>query len=509
MGTERATGAPDWSDPELTPMKVATKLIVALVVGVCVVLAAFGWIRVQRETRLFDADVRRDHRAVAMTLASSVETVWRTSGEKEALALVRAADRSKAHIRIRWIWLEEGTAQALLDDGSFDRLQAGDLVQREVHIFEHDGRWTPDESADPWLVTAVPVHTASPRAGALELAESLAPAHAYLHTTLTNLILSLAAVIVVCTLIMLLSSVVLVGRPMGVLVERARSIGGGNLSDRLHLTQRDEIGELGREMDAMCERLEAARENLDKETAARIATLEQLRHADRLTTVGRLAAGIAHELGTPLNVVSGRAKMLARDTLTPEQSQEYARIVSEQAERMAGIIRQLLDFARRREPKRQRHDLRAVAAQTVSMLTPLARKRGVQITLEGEPLQVSLDAGQVQQALTNLIVNAVHASPEHATVEVEVTQGEATRPEGTPQQVAIVRVADHGGGIPPEVRDQIFEPFFTTKPVGEGTGLGLSVTRDIVAEHDGWITVDSAASSGTTFILHLPLSEES
>jgi signal transduction histidine kinase len=359
------------------------------------------------------------------------------------------------------------------------------------------------------LITAIPVHTLSSRGGALELAESLAPAHAYLRTTITNLVLSLVAVIAVCSLIMLLSSVVLVGRPIGVLVERARSIGAGNLSDRLKLAQNDEIGELAAEMDAMCERLAAARDDLDKETAARIRTLEQLRHADRLTTVGRLAAGIAHELGTPLNVVSGRAKMLARPGVTPEQTQEYARIVSEQADRMAGIIRQLLDFARRREPRRQRHDLRAVASQTVSLLEPLARKRGVRVALtEGPSTHASVDAGQLQQALTNLVVNAVHVSPEQSTVEVSVTRGVAKPPEGGEREVAVIKVVDQGSGIPPEVRDQIFDPFFTTKPVGAGTGLGLSVTRDIVIEHGGWITVDTAPGAGTTFGIHLPLNEE-
>ena len=482
-------------------MKVARKLIVALLIGVTVVLAVFGWIRVRREAALFDADVRRDHRAVAMTLSTSVETVWRTSGEREALALVHAADRSKAHIRIRWVWLDEGTASALLDDASFARLERGELVQREERVAEHGGKWAADDTAEPWLVTAVPVHTSSSRAGALELAESLAPNRAYLHTTLESLVLSLLAVIAVCTLVVLLSSFWLVGRPMGLLVARARSIGAGNLKDHLDLKQRDEIGELGREMDAMCDRLANARQELEHETSARIATLEQLRHADRLTTVGRLAAGIAHELGTPLNVVSGRAKMIARGNANPEQSVEYARIVAEQADRMAKIIRELLDFARRKEPHKKPADVGAIAARTVSLLSPLAKKRGVSLKLGTEAsAQASVDEGQLQQALTNLVVNAIHASPPQGCVEVSLEREDA--------EIAL-RVSDRGSGMPPEVREQIFEPFFTTKPVGEGTGLGLSVTRDIVLEHGGRITVESTIGEGTTFAIHLPLSEES
>jgi signal transduction histidine kinase len=119
-----------------------------------------------------------------------------------------------------------------------------------------------------------------------------------------------------------------------------------------------------------------------------------------------------------------------------------------------------------------------------------------------------VDAGQLQQALTNLVVNAVHVSPEQSTVEVSVTRGVAKPPEGGEREVAVIKVVDQGSGIPPEVRDQIFDPFFTTKPVGAGTGLGLSVTRDIVIEHGGWITVDTAPGAGTTFGIHLPLNEE-
>src|SRR6185312_678361 len=116
----------------------------------------------------------------------------------------------------------------------------------------------------------------------------------------------------------------------------------------LDLPQKDELGHLAGEMNAMCERLVEAHKRIEKETAARIATLEQLRHADRLMTVGKLASGIAHELGTPLNVISARAEMISSGDATPTEARDYGRIIGEASQRMAKVIRQLLAFARRK-----------------------------------------------------------------------------------------------------------------------------------------------------------------
>src|SRR5208283_4365944 len=132
-----------------------------------------------------------------------------------------------------------------------------------------------------------------------------------------------------------------VGRPMRRLVDKARRIGAGDLSGPLDLRQHDEIGVLAHEMNEMCDRLRAAQKKLAEETERRLAAGEQLRHADRLTTVGKLASGVAHELGTPLNVIEARASMIANGETTPEESVTCARAVVRGTERMTRIIRQL------------------------------------------------------------------------------------------------------------------------------------------------------------------------
>jgi signal transduction histidine kinase len=229
----------------------------------------------------------------------------------------------------------------------------------------------------------------------------------------------------------------------------------------------------------------------------RIMALEQLRHADRLRTVGQLAAGIAHELGTPLNVVAGRARMIARAEVDGAAARDSAGIVVEQADRMAHTIRQLLDFARARTPHMSREDVGALAAQAVDLMAPLAQKRGVSIAFSrGARAEAEVDAGQIQQVLTNLLLNAIHAMPNGGEVRVDVIRS---------QSDVRVDVIDDGVGMPPEVRSRLFEPFFTTKPVGEGTGLGLAVSWGIVAEHGGRIDVETEPGCGARFSVHIPV----
>jgi two-component system NtrC family sensor kinase len=279
-------------------------------------------------------------------------------------------------------------------------------------------------------------------------------------------------------------------------VDKTRRIGAGDLTGPLLLGGRDELARVAGALDRMCDRLAETR--------------DQLRHADRLSTVGKLASGIAHELGTPLNVVGGRAKRILRRAVPPDTGED-ARIIVEQTDRMAAIIRQLLDFARRRGAARAPADVAGIARDVLRLLAPIAAKREVTLELDdgGAAARVPVDAGQIQQALTNLVMNGIQAMPRGGELRVAITRARATRPppgEGPEAEYLVVRVRDAGEGIRPEHLPHVFEPFFTTKDVGEGTGLGLSVTYGIVAEHGGFIDVESEPGRGATFTVHLPAS---
>jgi signal transduction histidine kinase len=240
--------------------------------------------------------------------------------------------------------------------------------------------------------------------------------------------------------------------------------------------------------------------------------LERLRHTDRLTTIGQLAAGVAHELGTPLSVITGRAEMIASGEATGERADASARVIVDQAQHMTQMIRELLDFSRQRGPRFGLASVRAVCARTVDTLAVVARREHVAIAadLGDDPLLVSADEHQIEQALVNLIVNAMQAMPNGGTVHV-TSRGRHAQPPGgggRERPFACVTVADQGTGIAAQDVPRLFEPFFTTKAPGEGTGLGLAVAHGIVRDHGGWIEVESEPGRGSRFTFYVPLAAE-
>ena len=488
-------------------MKIVHKMTLAFLAGTCAILAVNGVRRVRREVTLFESNEIGDHRSLGRTMRTTVAAVWTTAGEARALELVDEANVQHGRVHFRWLWLDTAPPVHV----SLDTLRKA-TPQDALSAVDRD------ESGGQTRFTYVPVAAPNGRPAVLELSESLASELAYVRRTIVDSLVTTATLAAVCGLLAMALGVLLVGRPVARLVDKARRIGTGDFGGPLAVAQRDELGELAMEMNAMCDRLERAQREVATQTSRRIATLEQLRHADRLSTVGKLASGIAHELGTPLNVISGRADMIAGREAQGDDALDSARVIKQASDRMAAIIRQLMDFARRRGPQRSNDDLAAVARQTIGLLGTIAQKKGITLALEAKgEVRADVDAGQIQQALTNLLVNAIQAAPERSTIEVTVGREPVCPPSdlgsepGSASEHAFLRVHDHGPGIPAELRERIFEPFFTTKGVGEGTGLGLSVTWGIARDHGGFIVVDdqqkgrAAPDDGTTFTLYLPL----
>ena len=207
--------------------------------------------------------------------------------------------------------------------------------------------------------------------------------------------------------------------------------------------------------------------------------------------------------------LAGYAQLVGDDAGPGTPTSEHAAIIGAQVKRVTAIVRQLLDFSRPQAARKAPQELGAVVRQAVSMLESIAQKRRVEIRLDvSEPVEVSGDAGQLQQVVANLVVNAIHASQADGAIDVVVGRRHAAPPGevgGAAGAYACVDVVDRGTGIPPDALTRIFEPFFTTKDVGEGTGLGLSVAHGIIKEHGGWISVDSEVGRGSRFSFFLPL----
>ena len=237
---------------------------------------------------------------------------------------------------------------------------------------------------------------------------------------------------------------------------------------------------------------------LAERTSAHVATVDQLRHRVRLALIGQLASGLAHELGTPLNVIAGRTRLLEESLLAQPELAAHTHSILEHTHRMTRIIRQLLDFARRRGPEPGRVDLQELCRRVLELLQPMASKRRVLLTMQpaGGDSAATVDYNQIQQAVSNLVMNAIQAMPTGGEVTVSFhCENE--------QRVSLL-IRDTGTGIAKAHLDRIFEPFFTTQGAGEGTGLGLSITEGIVRDHGGQIEVESEVGRGSCFQLHLP-----
>ncbi|MEZ4322945.1 MAG: HAMP domain-containing sensor histidine kinase [Myxococcota bacterium] len=231
---------------------------------------------------------------------------------------------------------------------------------------------------------------------------------------------------------------------------------------------------------------------------ARVAE-DHLRHADRLIGTGRLAAVMAHEVGTPLNVARMQAQILAARPGVSDGTRVGCRTIVEQLDLISVRIRGMLDYARSGVPGRSTLALHEAVGSAVHMLRPLAVRKGIDVRLEAQPLVVVANRSEVQQVVFNLVANALDALGTGGHVAVRIRSD--ARDDGV---FALVEVQDDGPGVPDAIRARVFDAFFTTKAAGVGTGLGLSVCRDIAAAHHGFLSLESCPGT-TVFTLGLPV----
>jgi two-component system NtrC family sensor kinase len=225
----------------------------------------------------------------------------------------------------------------------------------------------------------------------------------------------------------------------------------------------------------------------------------RLIQSEKMSSLGRMAASVAHEINNPLGGIVVFSCLLLEQTSPDFPGRKKLETIVREASRCRDIVRGLLDFARPGEGERQRADLNAILQATLELLRNQALFRGIAIALDLQtsPLEASCNSSQIQQAFTNLLVNAAEAMSGRGSIAIKSWRDPSSRK-------ASVSFTDTGCGIPPESLGQIFEPFFTTKQEGHGTGLGLAIVYGIVERHGGTIKVDSRQGEGTTFTVWLP-----
>ena len=234
-------------------------------------------------------------------------------------------------------------------------------------------------------------------------------------------------------------------------------------------------------------------------------TRKNLARSERLAVAGQLAASLAHEIGTPLNSISGHVQLMARRKTGDAANDRRLQIIESQIENIVRTVKQLLSWTRKFELRIEALDIRRTLEEAVLLSSPAleARKIKVRTELPRQALPIYGDAGYLQQVFLNLINNSMDAMPRGGTLRIRLSKAENGL-AGAEAPAARIEVQDTGEGIPPEMQGHIFDPMFTTKRMGTGAGLGLAICRQILQQHGGTIEVSSRLREGTCFTITLP-----
>ncbi len=527
-------------------MRLATKILAVSLTFIVVLTAVAGYVSVRRVQDDFNQYQQEFAQNFADLLNQQVVSAYQENGKPGVEQFLReVSEPNQGAIEVSFKVFdptETSLIPSRLPIDSMLRGFGGDPIMVEGN----------DDQGARNLFIYVPVNLTSRQLAFLEFAVPLRSLDKQMRLRIWLTVAAIGTLALGSVLTAYITGVLWVIRPLQQLSNKTERIGKGDFGDPLIMDTNDELGELATALNRMCVELDLQKRRIAEDSQQRLAMMEQLRHSDRLQTVGRLAAGVGHELGTPLNVISGRAGLICSGRLDASQVQESARIIRTETERITGIVRQLLDFARPRPPQRKQVDLDEILRHTIQLLEPLADKQGIRVDppsppSDGQSRTAFADAGQLQQVFTNIIVNAIQAIsaegqpspvlvggergavdsthrdlrsgpgaaavPSHIEIELSRWPTEAaSRPVDNGSEPATaqadpawcVSIWDSGPGVPTELLPHIFEPFFTTKDVGVGTGLGLSIVHGIVQEHGGRIEVSNRESGGACFRVYLP-----
>jgi two-component system, NtrC family, sensor kinase len=485
-------------------MSLSARLILLLTIAVGVVMALGGYFILRQREEIHARALRNELYAHAITLRLALEDNYRAGRIGDAQRLI---DHLSENPRVFSVILFDELGRVAMFSNP---LEAGKIVEsreaRRVIATGEPIEIVQSRSGREVYSVITPVRISASRRGAFEISQPtdfIKAKYASSRRDIALITLALFAAIIVVVLLVTRYNLL---RPIRELLNGAKAIGQGDLAYRVIAPGGgNEIAQLASEFNRMAGSLAEQRRAAERQGEERLALERELRHSERLASVGRLAAGVAHEMGAPLNVIKGRVEMLRERPEAPAEGRaRNLDIIGAQADAITDIVRQLLTLARPFNLRREAIEPDRLIAAVVELIEADAVKSGVMVEVprnDRRPDFVECDPTLLRQSLMNICINALHAMAQGGRLLIEVAPEERRRNGGT---FVGLRVSDTGSGIPPENLAHIFDPFFTTKEVGKGTGLGLSVARRIVEEHDGWIEAANQTEGGATFTIWLP-----
>ncbi len=479
-------------------------VITTLLMAAVLVVAVGAVLLVLRTDQLRDMD--REAHALADALTTGIEPLPRDRAGEVLRERVAAQATKTGSFRLEAIaWGSQRPNNSW----------AG-LVDEATKLDAPVGRLFDIKGISPFYAMAIPLHNAAPGEprrqvvaflGLVRNGEFISQEVLLSAERLAPMLLVFVLAFAIAMYVMLMRRV---ATPLRRLVEAIDGVSKGDMSRAVLPERDDEIGTLAGRFNDMMNYLREAREKEARATAARVATEEHLRRAEKLATIGQMAAEIAHEVGTPLNVIGGRARTLARRADDPANVQKNAEIISTQVDRITKIIRQVLDSSRKNRPAASEADVVKAVRETLEFVEENLKQHRIEVEVHSQPEvhAVPGDPDEIQQVCLNLIMNAIQAMPEGGKLTINI-HPVTRRKEGLdlapPSPYLVIEFCDTGPGVPQADRARIFDAFFTTKDAGEGSGLGLPVSHGIIKDHDGWMEVGDRPGGGAVFRVFLPI----
>jgi signal transduction histidine kinase len=471
-----------------------TTFILFSVTPMLLVITGLGWYGLSTLERATEARLREDIQLIARSLEIPAgEALARTGPDGVTQILASALKFDRVYAAYAYDSSGELVASSGPQHALLPSTQAAALAARERRrdSFDQIGGTEVYSYFVPLIAPGARIHgllQVTRRTSEFRSAANEVRRHALIALGLTALALVLAVVF---------GHHQTIGRHVRSIGGSLRRVGGGDHAHRVPVSGPHELRSLAGGVNEMLDSLGRSAAEVAARRADEQVLRERLRHAEKLAAIGTLAAGVAHELGTPLAVVDGIAQRALRKAAATAESGAAMRRIHEEALRMRDIVRGLLEFARPHRARRQPECLRRIAVSAIAHVAEEARRRAVHIGCAGpDPAPVvPADRLRIEQALVNLLRNALHAS-RGGRVALSWHGGDG---------YAGYCLDDDGPGIAPDMRERVFEPFFTTKPPGEGTGLGLAVAHSALSEHGGSIEIEASPLGGARFRLRLPV----
>lgn len=489
-------------------MKISKRLIIYLMIVIIMVMAIFGYLRHVDRTRDFRLELQKEGRVVAKTLKIAMGDALRDKQLEDLKVLV---EQIGGYENVFGLVVVDKGGNILFMSKT---LSASDIEHGKVlktaltkgEALEGEG----ELRGRPVYFHLLPLKDDKGGIiGAFGLFLDASSLEQKLASSRRKIIITILILLAVSSMLILIIMRKSISGPINDLIEGAKLVGEGRFDHRLKPRRDDEIGGLAREFNKMAEKLEAMQAQIIAEHNDKLKLERKLMESEKLAAIGQLASGLAHEIGTPLNIVAGRAEYLFRKFVSDGNLKKHLETIVTQIDRITRIMDQLLNLARRRPLNLRPSNLNALISNVLDLLDSHIQKQGIKVDLRLEPElpKVYLDGDKIQQVLLNIVLNAVQAMLEGGDLKIEsraIKNRSSVPGEGGALDYIEIVVGDTGSGIAADDLPKIFDPFFTTKSDIMGTGLGLSVSQGIVKEHGGEIIVESAQGKGSIFSVRLP-----